>query len=80
MKESLTTCDICGKKGARVKKTTRSYGRGKDLLIVENIPVITCPSCGESYLEAQTLHEIERLRLHRKHLAERRSIEVVNYA
>jgi len=73
-------CDICGKKGARLKKVSRSYGNGKYLFVVENIPVISCPHCGESYLDAETLHEIERLRVHRKSLAVERPVEVVNFA
>jgi YgiT-type zinc finger domain-containing protein len=54
-------CDNCGKEGARIRKITRTYGRGKDKFVIENIPAVTCPQCGESYLEAETLHEIERI-------------------
>ncbi len=73
-------CGICGKSGARVRRMTRSYGKGKDLFVIENIPVVTCPHCGESYLTAETLHEIERLKLHRRKLAQERCIDVVPFA
>ena len=73
-------CDICGQDGARIRGITRTYGRGKDLLVIENIPAVSCPHCGESYLRAETLHEIERLRLHRKSLAVERTVEVVSFA
>jgi YgiT-type zinc finger domain-containing protein len=73
-------CDVCGKRGARKRKLTRSYGKGKDLLVIENVPAISCPHCGESYLTADTLHEIHRLRLHRKGLAKQRSIDVLSFA
>ena len=73
-------CDICGKKGARVRRVTRSYGRGGNLLVIEKVPVITCPHCGESYLKAVTLHELERIKRHRKELASRRSVAVANFA
>jgi len=69
-------CDICGKSGAKVRRTTRSYGKGENLLVIENIPVISCPNCGESYLTADTLHEIERIKLHRKSWAKERNIPV----
>lgn len=62
-------CEICGKEGARVRHVTRSYGRGKDLLVIKNVPVVSCPHCGESYLTVETLHEIERIKLHRKSFA-----------
>jgi YgiT-type zinc finger domain-containing protein len=73
-------CDICGRKGARIRKVSRTYGKGKGLLVIENIPVVSCPHCGESYLTAETLHEIERLKLHRKSLAVERPVEFLSFA
>lgn len=73
-------CDICGKKGARVRKVTETCGKGEDLLVIENIPMVSCPNCGESYFTAETLHEIERIKLHRKSLASQRRIEVASFA
>ncbi len=74
------TCDICGKEGARVRRITRSYGKGNNLLVIENVPVVSCPHCGESYLTADTLHEIERIRLHRKSFASTRAVAVAAFA
>jgi YgiT-type zinc finger domain-containing protein len=73
-------CDICGKDGARVRYVTRSYGEGANLLVIENVPVVSCPHCGESYLTAETLHEIERIKLHRKNLAKERNVPVATFA
>ena len=39
-------CDICGKDGAEIRYATRSYGKGANLLVIENIPVVTCPHWG----------------------------------
>ena len=72
-------CDICGKEGVRINKVARTYGKGKNMLVIENIPVLTCPHCGESYLEAETLHEIERIKLHKKSFAVKRKIPVADY-
>lgn len=74
------TCDICGKEGARIRRVARTYGKGKALLVIENIPAVSCPHCGESYLTAETLHEIERIKLHRKTLAVERPVEVVSFS
>jgi len=73
-------CDICRKDGARVRHVTRSYGKGENLLVIENVPIISCPHCGESYLTAETLHEIERIKLHRQNFAEKRSVHVATFA
>jgi hypothetical protein len=48
--------------------------------VVENIPAVRCPHCGENYLTAETLHEIERLKLQRRSVAVKRPVEVVSFA
>lgn len=73
-------CEICGEKGARIRRVARTFGKGKGLLVIENIPVVSCPHCGESYLAAETLHEIERIKLHRKSFAAERPVEVASFA
>ena len=73
-------CDICGREDARIRMVARTYGKGKSLLVIENIPVVSCPHCGESYLTAETLHEIERIKLHRKSFAVERPVEVASFA
>lgn len=72
-------CDICGKGGARIRRIAEPFGKGKDLLLVENVPLVTCPNCGESYFTADTLHEIERIRLHREAFAVKRSVKVARF-
>ena len=79
-KEKQMICEICGKEGVRVRRVARTYGRGKDILVIENVPVVTCPHCGESYLEAATLHEIERIKLHKRSFAAKRTVPVVSFA
>jgi YgiT-type zinc finger domain-containing protein len=73
-------CDICGKEGARIRQVTRTYGKGENLLIIENIPMVTCPHCGESYFTADTLHQIERIKLHRQSFAEKREVAIAEFA
>ena len=73
-------CDICGQEGAQVRRVSRSYGRGADLFVIENVPLVSCPHCGESYLTADTLHELERIKLHRRAMAQERCIAVAVFA
>lgn len=73
-------CDICGTECVRVRRILRTYSKGKDLLVIENIPVISCPHCGSSYLTAETLHEIDRIKRQRKSVAVERSVEVASFA
>jgi YgiT-type zinc finger domain-containing protein len=72
-------CDSGGSKDVLVRKVTRSYGKGRKLLVIENVPVVTCSSCGESYLTADSLHEIERIKLQRKCVAHQRPVAVASF-
>ncbi|HEX4962522.1 MAG TPA: type II toxin-antitoxin system MqsA family antitoxin [Thermoanaerobaculia bacterium] len=73
-------CDICGHGDAQIRYMTRSYGKGTTLLVIEDVPVVVCPHCGESYLTAETLHEIERIKLHRRNFAKLRNVPVASFA
>ena len=73
------TCDNCGKDGVRVRQVSRSYGTGDSLLVIENVPIRSCPHCGESYLTADTLHELERIKLLRKSFAAQRKVAVAAF-
>ena len=72
-------CDICDMWEARIRHISRSFGAGKDLLVIEGIPLISCSSYGESYFTAETLHEIERIRLHQEGFAETRPVRVAKF-
>ena len=79
-KDSSLICAICGQEGAKIRHVSRSYGKGENLLVIENIPVISCPHFGESYLITETLHEIERIKLHRQSFAKPRPVSVAVFA
>ncbi|MFH0765632.1 MAG: YgiT-type zinc finger protein [Calditrichota bacterium] len=59
-------CDNCGKEGAFIRRVTKSYGKDEDLILIEDIPMIHCPHCHETYLTAKTMHEIDAVRRNRK--------------
>ena len=72
-------CENCGKLGARIRRVAETFGKSKDLLLIENIPLIACPNCGERYFTAETLHEIDRIKAHRRSLATRRNVAVAEF-
>ena len=47
--------------------------------VIETIPLWSCPSCGESYFTAQTLHEIERIKALRKSVSVRKNVSVAAF-
>jgi YgiT-type zinc finger domain-containing protein len=73
-------CDVCGKEGAHIRYLTRSYGKGRNLFVIENVPVVCCSHCGANYITAETAHELARIKLHRKSLAVERPVAVAEFA
>ena len=76
---SSASCAHCGSDRVQLKHVTRSYGKAGNLLVIESIPMWSCPSCGESYFTAQTMHEVERIKALRKSVAKARSVPVASF-
>ena len=76
---SSQRCASCGKPGVQLRAVTRSFGAGEGLLVIEGIPMWSCPHCGESYFTAQTMHEVERIKALRKSVAVDRSVKVAEF-
>ena len=76
---SEADCMQCGSDRVQLKYVTRSYGKGKELLVIENIPMWSCPACGESYFTAQTMHEVERIKALRQSVAKSRPVPVAAF-
>ena len=81
LKSTLSSqrCASCGKPGVQFRAVTRSFGAGEGLLVVEGIPIWSCPHCGESYFTAQTMHEVERIKALRKSVAVDSSVKVAEF-
>jgi YgiT-type zinc finger domain-containing protein len=71
-----SACSNCSSGKVQLKYVTRSFGKGTDLLVIEGIPMWSCPACGEAYFTAQTMHELERIKTLRKSVAKSRSVAV----
>lgn len=63
----------------QLKHVTRSFGKCAALLVIEALPMGSCPKCGESYYSAQTMHEMERIKTLRKAVAVKRAVPVAAF-
>lgn len=72
-------CELCGTQAAAIKKTTKSFGRGDNLVVIENIPIVHCSSCHESYLTADTARELDRIRKNRRSLGKAKRVLVASF-
>lgn len=78
-KAKAQPCNSCRRPGLQTKSVTRSYGKGAALLVIEDIPLLFFPHCGETYLTAGTLHEIERIRTLRNAVSVVRPVAVATF-
>ena len=75
----LTICDVCGVKAARTVNRPQVLGRGAQMILVDNVPVIACQNCGESYMTGATMHELDSIRSDRKTKTAARKIAVAEF-
>ena len=73
-------CDMCGKEGIHQRYVSRSYGKDEALFVIEDVPVMSCTECGESYLTARTLHAIERLKRLRLSTEKKHPVQVAVFS
>ncbi len=71
--------DICGEGGGEIVRVTQVFGDGDNMLVIENVPMISCAS-GENYFTAEALHEIEGIKIHRDVLASKREVLVARFS
>ena len=72
-------CEHCGKKGAMLRRSTQLFQSGKLSYLVENVPVVSCRTCRESYVTARTALELERIHLHWRRLARKKLVPVARF-
>jgi len=75
----LLVCEICGHKAARLVKRPQVLGKGAAMIVIEDVPVISCRHCGESYLTAETLHWLDQVRRGQRQLQSRYQIPVAAF-
>ena len=61
---SYQICRNCGMSAARQVKRDEIYGRGKQAVIIEDVPMIQCDQCGMIYLEPQVITTIDDICVH----------------
>ena len=57
-------CRNCGALAARQIKRDELYGRGKQAVIIEDVPMIQCDQCGMTYLEPEVITTIDEICAH----------------
>jgi len=69
MKIIQTSCVSCGYEKAEIRKFTKNFGTGANLIIIENVPMIYCPNCNITYMTSETMQEIDQIRQNKNQIA-----------
>lgn len=62
--QKLITCDICGVDAAREVRHSKVLGKGSKMIVVENIPFISCRNCGQTYITRDAMLAVDEIRTH----------------
>ena len=61
MKINETLCVSCGYEKAEVKTFTKNFGKGVNLIVIENVPMVYCPDCNMTYMTSETMKVIDQI-------------------
>jgi len=73
-------CAFCGAPGVRTIYKDKLFGKSDNAVIIENLPVRHCETCGESYYDPEISRLIDEILAHPEARAITRQINVVSLA
>ena len=77
----MNKCYFCGEKLKKEKTNIARYW-GKELIALNNVPVLVCTACGERYFSAKVSHRIDAMikeALERKSSISKIDVPVVHF-
>ena len=77
---ALIHCQLCEQKTAQVAHIDKVFGKGDKKVLIENIPVIHCSYCRESYLTDATMRQLDEIRLNAQTLTTPTTVGVAKIA
>ncbi|OBY27112.1 type II toxin-antitoxin system MqsA family antitoxin [Leisingera sp. JC1] len=57
----LPLCGRCGQNQLERQHVKTAVWREAELMVVENIPALVCPACGEEFIGSETAAELQRM-------------------
>ena len=74
------TCSFCGAETAYESKKSQAFGQAEKLLVIENVPTITCETCGENYMTGAALDMLDEIISNRQQYVHQRLVEVAAFS
>jgi YgiT-type zinc finger domain-containing protein len=79
-KSGVYLCGFCGSPDVRTVYKDELFGKSETAVIIENLPVRHCETCGENYYDPEVSRLIDEILAHPGERAVRRQINVVSLA
>ena len=73
-------CSFCGEKTARLTAKNQTFGKGAEMIVIEDVPTWSCENCGEVYITAEVSRAIDDVLAHPERHAEKRPVNVATLA
>ncbi len=54
-------CVVCKKGSTRAGRATLTLDKAQTVVVIRDIPAEVCTTCGEEYIDAGTMRDLERL-------------------
>ena len=54
-------CIVCKKGSTEPGTTTVSIDKGATIVVIRDVPAAICSTCGEEYIDADTIKDIEKI-------------------
>jgi YgiT-type zinc finger domain-containing protein len=73
-------CAFCGAPGVKTVYKVKLFGKSENAVIIENLPVRHCDTCGEIYYDPEVSLLVDEILAHPGKRALRRQINLVSLA
>jgi YgiT-type zinc finger domain-containing protein len=77
---NLDLCAFCGAPGVKTVSKDKLFGKGVRAVIIENLPVRHCGTCGESYYDPEVSRLIDDILAHPERHTVVRQVSVASLA
>ncbi|MFN0119037.1 MAG: YgiT-type zinc finger protein [Blastocatellia bacterium] len=72
-------CDYCNTAAARKTRLNHTFGKGADMIVVQNVETVVCDNCGTSYMEGKALLTLNEILKNPDEYGARQAIVVADF-
>lgn len=77
--ETGMRCDLCGQLSAREVRRPQIVGKDDQMVVVENVPMVSCRNCGHDYFSLEIARMLDAIRSGKQDLTASKNIPVLEF-